>query len=348
MAPRRAARLAGLLLLAVGLTGLLFHLRALTPPSGDSAEISGFVERDTPIWYLRWPLTHLLAQAIHHGTGLSGADSLALLSASAGALFLLTVGAISRRSPLILIVLLSSVTLTLIGHVEVYAWPFLILLWLLLLGPRHLRGEISLTPLVSLFALGCLMHMLLVFYAPALVHLAVAGRRRALARGETREALDADAMRALLCVILLFAVLAVMPLLLQPGGLDNDFERLVPLTAPEVPRSSNQVTLLSSAHLWAVAWFLLISCPVGMTLVLLRLRRAWSSDTLRFTCLAALCGLVFLILWHPDMGWRWDWDLFSHPGLVINVLAWRLWTQCQSRRRPRRDAHPQMGPDSHR
>ena len=63
-----------------------------------------------------------------------------------------------------------------IGHAEVYAWPTLFLLWLLLLGPRHLEGKIPLAPIVGLFLLGCLFHMLLLFYTPALLWLAWRGR----------------------------------------------------------------------------------------------------------------------------------------------------------------------------
>jgi hypothetical protein len=326
-APRRGIAPLGAVILVCGLTALLYHLRALSPPSADSVEISGFVEREPWIWYLRWPLTHLLAQALHRWAGFSGTDALALLSSVAGALFLLTVGAIARRSPLIVITLLSCMPLILMGHVEVYAWPSLILLWLLLLGPLHLRGKMPLTPLVTLFGIGCLMHMLLAFYAPALVWVAVEGRRRAIERGDDPARVRADLVAALARVILVMILLTVMPLLLIPQGLDNDLERLVPLTVPEVPRSSNQVTLLSPGHFAALGMFLAISCPVGLVLTLARMRRLFSSDAIRFSAVAALCGLVFLLLWHPDMGWRGDWDLFAHPGLAINVLAWRLWSE---------------------
>ncbi|MBN1478624.1 hypothetical protein JXA47_17865, partial [Candidatus Sumerlaeota bacterium] len=304
---------------------LLFHLRALSPPSADSAEISHFVERDAWVWYLRWPLTHLAAQWIHRAFGLSGADSLALLSGIAGALFLITVGAVSRRSPLILIALLSATSLTLIGHVEVYAWPSLALLWLLLLGPMHLRGAVPLAPVVTLFGFGCLMHMLVAFYTPVLIWIAIAGRRRALERGAPREAVDADTRRALARGLLFLLIITLMPLAITAGGLNNDLERLVPLTTPEVPHSSNQVTLLSPGHLVAMGIFLALSCPIGLPLALIRIRRAWMSDAARTAAIAACCGLVFLVIWHPDMGWRGDWDLFSHPGLAINLLAWRVW-----------------------
>ncbi|MBN1475563.1 hypothetical protein JXA47_02305 [Candidatus Sumerlaeota bacterium] len=323
---RRALAPLGIAILVCALTALLYHLRRLSPPSADSVEIAGFVERGPWIWYLRWPLTHLLAQALHRWAGLSGADALALLSSVAGALFLLTVGAIARRSPLILITLLSGMPLILMGHIEVYAWPSLILLWLLLLGPLHLKGKMPLTPLVTLFGIGCLMHMLLAFYAPALVWLAVQGRRRALERGADPMRIRADLAGALARIIALMVILTVMPLLLISHGFDNDLERLVPLTPPEVPRSSNQVTLLSPGHLTAIGMFLAISCPAGLVLTLARVRRLWSSDAIQFSAIAALCGLVFLVLWHPDMGWRGDWDLFAHPGLAINVLAWRLWS----------------------
>jgi hypothetical protein len=71
--------------------------------------------------------------------------------------------------------------------------------------------------------------------------------------------------------------------------------------------------------------FLLIGCPLGLPLVALRLRRALASEALQFTSVASICALGFLILWHPDMGVWGDWDLFSHVGLAVNVLAWRLW-----------------------
>jgi hypothetical protein len=325
--PPRPVLALGLLALTVALTALLFHLRGLSPPSADTREISGFVERSTWVWYLRWPLTHLLAQAMHRALGWSGSDCLALISSVAGALFLITVGAVARRSPLIVLVLLSGVSLTLVGHAEVYAWPELVLLWLLLVGPLHLRGAVPLAPLVALFAFGCLMHMLVFFYAPALVWLGAAGRRRALERGVPAEAVEADLRRALMGAILFLVVIGVMPLLMVAGGLDNDLERLVPLTMPAVPHSSNQVTLFSLLHIEQIGIFLALSCPVGILLALARVRRLWATDALRFTSVAAGCGLLFLVLWHPDMGWRGDWDLFSHPGLVINVLAWRLWTE---------------------
>lgn len=313
------------LVLAATLTWALFSLRELSPRSADSTEISGFVERPVPVWYLRWPLTHLAAQGLHTATGLPGADCLALLSSVAGALFILSVAAVSRRSPRVLIVLVSSATLTLNGHVEVYAWPLLALLLLLLLGPRHLEGRMALWPLAAVWALGSLMHMLVVFYTPALVWLAWTARRRAAARGVGRRGLDRQLLPAMLIALAFLAVISLAPLVLQAGGLDNDVERVVPLTMPETPRSSNQVTLFSPRHLGQIAIFLALSCPLGAPLVLLRIRRIWRDGTVRFTSVAAACGLLFLVLWHPDMGWRGDWDLFAHPGLVINVLAWRLW-----------------------
>lgn len=309
----------------LALTALLFQLRGLSPLSGDSAEISAFVERPVWVWYLRWPLTHLAAQALHRALGWGGADCLALLSSAAGALFALTVGALAHRSPLALILLVSSVSAALAGHIEVYGWPLLVLLWLLLLGPQHLRGEIAFPPLVILFGLGCLAHMLLAFYTPALIWLGWAGRRRALGRGADPRRVERELKRGLAWATLFLAIIGTVPLLMPIGGLDNDLERLVPLTMPEVPRSSNQVTLLAPAHLGQIAIFLALSCPLGLPLVLLRIGRIGADDETRSLSVAALCGLGFLLLWHPDNGWRGDWDLFSHPGLVINVLAWRLW-----------------------
>lgn len=319
----RLARFLLLAVLAAALTAGLFALRGLSPLSADSREISALVERDQIVWYFRWPLTHLLAQSLHRAAGLSGADCLALLSSIAGALFLVTLFRVARRSPLILTLLASSATLTLIGHVEVYAWPLFALLLVLLEGERCLRGEVSLRRFVSIYLLGCLSHMLLLFYAPAVLWLTIRARRRAQERGEARET---DVRDALLTLILSVALVSALALALPSDGLDNNTSRLVPLTMPEIPNSSNQVTLFSAGHVQAMGMFLIMSCPLGLLLVVARMRMIRASDTLTFTSIAAGCGLVFLILWHPDMGWRGDWDLFSHPGLVINVLGWRLWT----------------------
>lgn len=328
MTRRSVTKWLGITAAFVGLTAVLFALRGLSPPSADSEELSIiWVPFPKWLWYVRWPLSMLMAQAIHRTLGWTGADSLALMSSMAGALFFITVGLIARRSPLLLIVFASSVTLTLIGHVEVYAWPSLFLLWLLLMGPLHLKGRLPLAPIATAFVFGCLFHMLMVVYFPALVWLALRGRKLALSRGDDRKHLDADMVQALLRLVLLFVAVAVGPLIFLGAGLDNGLERVTPLFTPEVPISSNQVTLLSPTHLFQMLGFLAISCPVGLILVGIRFRRAFANDTVRFTSIAAVCGLAFLVLWHPDMGWRGDWDLFSHPGLVINVLAWRLWSE---------------------
>ncbi len=82
----------------------------------------------------------------------------------------------------------------------------------------------------------------------------------------------------------------------------------------------NVILLHSPLNLLAAAW---------IVVALLFFRKKWSKDKITVLLLFLLLGFGFeLFLFNAKRGIFYDWDIFSYPGLLIPLIAFRLWEVC--------------------
>ncbi|MCX7011426.1 MAG: hypothetical protein NTW86_02460 [Candidatus Sumerlaeota bacterium] len=300
-------------------------------PGGDSTEMTAYVESRVSYYYVRSPLTLYLHRAVYHAVrplGFDGAQAIALCSAAAGGAYFLALLSISRHPLFLAFNLLAGTTFLFFGHVENYAWVNAMLVVYLALLKRRVDEGAPLWPVALALFLACLFHMLAVFTLPTLLFAALRwnSERR---RFEPRVSRD-DLEMALLCFVGAAIIVALGPLALAPAaGLDNNFQRLTPLFTNPDPQHF-YFTMFSLGHLKMLAYFHWMASPLGLPVLLAlgwRLRGRYE----RFVLGAALCGLAWTSVWHPDMH-KGDWDLFSSFAFPLDVLdglllqaAWTDW-----------------------
>lgn len=299
--------------------GIGMALSPLRRPGGDSNEMQLYVQSVQSVFYVRSPLTLYLHRGAYHliqPFGGTAATAMALCSSAAGGVYLLALLNISRHPLFLLFNLFAGTTFLFFGHLENYSWVNAMLVVYLALLKRHVEGRAPLWPAASALLLACLFHMLAVFTLPTLLPAIWSWnqqRRRFAVSIERR-----DFERVLMAFVATALIVALGPLLLQPAGLDNNTQRIVPLFHNPNP-IRYFFTMFSLEHLQMLAYFHLKASPLGL-IVLLAL--GWKINTRfeRFALGAALCGLFWTSIWHPDMG-RADWDLFSSFAFPLDILG---------------------------
>ncbi|MGC9326248.1 MAG: hypothetical protein ACP5I1_01310, partial [Candidatus Hinthialibacter sp.] len=198
--------------------------------------------------------------------------------------------------------------LVFVGEVESYAWVNLFLLLTFLAVERFLDRRWSFWPACLFFFLAALCHMLALFYLPALFWIM------------KRE--DRVKPWEFLGPFLGFIVLYPLILILFPQeGLNLDISRLTPLF--QINRKGQLFTFFSLAHWELLAYFhwksSFFQClPIEIPLLIL-LRKWINSPFKTYLFLCSLLGLLWTLVWHPDLG-RLDWDLFSQAFIPIHVV----------------------------
>jgi len=91
---------------------------------------------------------------------------------------------------------------------------------------------------------------------------------------------------------------------------------------------ANVILLHSPLNLAAAAW---------IVYALLFFRSRWSKDRISGLLLFLLLGFGFeLFIFNAKRGIFFDWDIFSYPGLLLPLTAFRLWEVCApAKARPR-------------
>ncbi len=214
------------------------------------------------------------------------------------------------KSPihLFILTLASGYALLFHGHIEAYALPTCLLaVWVLAIH-RAAQGRSSSGAPALAFAGMAWCHTMALCLSPALLLTAWVHRGR----------LRRD-WRAWGLAGLAFAGLYVFTDVLQMGH-GPGFENLPALLSGTGPKE--YAPLLSSKHLAVKAHFLWVATHVTFPFALVAVwRTRGHGETLQVAGLV-VCGLAFLILFHPDAGYL-DWDLFLLPSLPIAVLGAR-------------------------
>lgn len=349
---------AGVLVLAfVVSSGLFWALRGAAVQSGDYLEYQEQERygKPVPIYHIREPGAVALWQALAWGTRGVRAQAAAggslnaeerevgfdLLGALAGGFYVVFLicfiaeyaGSLALRIGAFGLVMVSSVTWLFVGHIEFYA-PFaaglMLFYWR---AARYFRAPtqrnffwLTIGALVAVT-----MHRAAIFHFPALllVWRAPSGIRK-------WERPTAGQIRVILSVTIVACLLHIVPILIATLGespilVFEDYNRLPELITPftqswaEHVRETSKLgakpifTFGSMEHWKHFFFFIAISAPLGVMVVAVKIRSLSRSDQ-RFFAASAVCALVWALFWHPHLGFG-DWDLFSHPGLPINLLA---------------------------
>lgn len=293
------------------LTLVLFSLRFVPPPGGDTKEM---VSRATYGYhfFLRAPLV----VAFHHtlwlllrNVGWSASEVIALSSAMAGGVYFLAVSRLGRGWRFWLVMLASSLTVLFCGHVENYAWPFAMSMVMLLALQQYQAGKFGYQLVCAGAVLTVFLHPMTIMIWPGLVW----GMRpwdRSLLLGW------------LVSLIVVVGVFDFVYLTGQAEGLVQQ-DWVLPLVAQA--GSTARYTLLSKQHGLELGFFYLISMPLGAVCAL----RYYRHLTSRWERSVVLCGAIALawsLVWQPGMSWA-DWDLFAWPALFVNLAGATAWSR---------------------
>ena len=292
------------------LTLLLYQAGYWLPYSGDGSHMAWMAETG-------WAVTQhsVLTSIIHRLVylalwpfGVDGWHALMVSSALAGSIAIQVLWRFWPHPLFLGANLLTGSFLVFAGEVENYAWVNLFLLWTFIAVHGYLDGKRPLWHGMVLFGVAVLCHNLALFYLFPLFY--VLKRRWRFHPGEFL-------WPFLGALSLNFLLTFLMP----NEGFDLGLTRLVPLFEPQ--REGHWFTFFSQAHLEIKVYFFFISglfgLPLGWPLVLLLYRRLTSTFHI-YLLLNALVGLLWFIVWHPDLGWI-DWDLFSQPKIPLHFLV---------------------------
>ena len=165
------ARLSRWFLFLVLVPSILFSLRSYALPGGDSTWMVSLVTRP---WYffLRAPLVvtfHKIAWWVLGPVGWSPSDSIALVSALAGGVFLLGLYRFTRDPRVWGVVLLSKMTFVFLGHLENYAWPYALSLWVIVLLRESLEEGKPRWPIWTVLAIATFCHPMVLMLWPGVL-----------------------------------------------------------------------------------------------------------------------------------------------------------------------------------
>lgn len=307
----QAWRWGGRLLATVLLAAVFYQIGGWLPRGADAPYMARLVEDNAWPLYYRSLLTlwiHRMVYLAASPFGFNGWQAISLSSALAGAAAVQVLWAMRPRAGFLLINVLSGSFLVMMGHVENYAWVNCFLLTSFYWVERWLGDEATLWPVMMAWMLAAFSHLLALFYLPAYLFAWARYKR--------------DGTTPLLTALLgLAAGLILVTLTGKVGGTELGMERLVPLWSTWSP--NHYFTLFSPEH-WAMLYYFhqraaFLGIPVELPFLFLVLRSRIQQPYDQFLLAAAICGLAWTTVWHPDWG-PMDWDLFSQFGIPLHVL----------------------------
>jgi hypothetical protein len=300
------------LLFLIVVPSLLFSLRFLSSPGGDSAWIASLVER--PLYFfIRAPLVVALHKTIWlglRGWGWTPAECIALSSSVAGGVFLWGLFRFSRDPRIWAVVLLSKFSLIFLGHVETYAWPYALAMWVFVGLKDYGEGEPRSTLRIwLLLTLAAYLHPLtLMLWPGALWGLWPLGRK--------------DLERFLGTLLAATFLLILLLLFGKTGGFPQAVW-ILPLF--DVGETLARYPLFSWVHWSELLRFHLTTLPLGLFLLIFYGCREWRGWE-RALLASAGITLLWSLVWHPGMGMA-DWDLFAWPALSVNLAGAYAWSR---------------------
>lgn len=317
-----------------------WSMRPLRRAGGDTGEMAMLTASLGLTTYYRAPATLQAHRAVYRllkPLGATPLDAMALNSCLAGGVFVLALLTISRHPLFLLVNIGAGAVFLFAGHEENYGYVNALLVLFLACGLRvrgiengRATGNLNAWRWAAgvVFALGCAAHLMTVFYAPALVALAIAFRRQE-GRWRLSKPLTSKAVTPFLApgIVFLIAMTGWTLVVNQFGsvrGLDNNAMRFVPLTigdtTPGMPDSRYFFTFFSWGHLKFMLWLQASACALALPIIACLHWRHGRDTAAQWLLVCALCGLGWTTVWHPDLLWR-DWDLFANVAFPLNVLA---------------------------
>ncbi len=291
------------------LTALLYHIGLLLPYSGDGRYVVQLVEEGWSV-LMHSVLTTLIHKFFFLAFNPFGWDelhSIILSSALAGAIAIQILFAIRPHPVFLFVNMAAGSFLVFAGMVEHYAWVNCCFLASIYWMERYINKQSRLYPALCFLFLGCLFHMMLLFYLPAYFWVMKKFQRL-------------EVWEFLLPFGLFIVSFILMILCLPREGLFLDSSRLVPWF--EIQRKGQHFTLFSYAHLELLAFFhqkgALLSIPLEIPALIL-LRKQMNTPFKTFLLICSGIGLLWTSFWHPDLG-RLDWDLFSQMYISMHLL----------------------------
>jgi len=301
----------GVFVFAILVPSIFFQLRHLKPRGGDTADTISRVE--SPFYFfLHAPLVtvgHRALWLVLRDWDWTAAESVALSSAVAGGAFFGALFLISKSLLVWTPILLSKSFFLFLGHVENYAWPFAISLWVIVCAKRFDGRQVWVWISFALLVLGAVCHPMTLMAWPGAVYAFYPWSRKTL-------------IAILTGVILLFGLANFLFLTVETAGhFQNQW--ILPLTHDE--ESLNRYGLFSVAHWWEILVLHSLNMPLGILLLLSfgwRKWNGWEGGLILTVCVTLSWSLV----WDPTLSFD-DWDLFAWPAIFVNLAGGLRWVQ---------------------
>jgi hypothetical protein len=221
----------------------------------------------------------------------------------------------------------SASVLLFFSYVEMYLTVTVAITAFLLAGRRALRGELSITLVVLLYAIALAAHYMTLALLPALLYVVFAKHSVAATLAGSRRALLATWLASLGIVALLYWLL---------GFASSDSRVVMPLFEQTTDAGTLSYTLLSAAHLidFANVLLLLGSLPLLFMLVtaFFNGNAAWDAER-SFLTVALLYFGTFIFFANTSLGLARDWDVAAPLGIMFALLATRSLTYLDAARR---------------
>ncbi len=307
-------------------TAAFYLLKPIALQGGDSIELGMRIESQWFWYYFRAPLTFFLHQVAYRILSpfyMNGHEVIAVLSCIAGGLYVVALYQISRHPVFLVVTLLSPYIFIFVSHVEHYAWVSMSLTWFILGIKRYVEGRWTLVPATVFYILSMLFHPLALFYFPALLYVCTRiGWHDGRLRVTKDPGISPSHVRAMLLmfVITLLAATSIQLIFREfVCGLGVDKRRLCPLFSNPDPEHY-YFTLFSLEHIAMYTYFISMSSPLGVPVVLIALPYVIKKRFYRFLLVMTVCGGTWTFLWHPDMHLA-DWDLIGNFAVPTNILA---------------------------
>lgn len=239
--------------------------------------------------------------------GCNEMQSIIWSSSLAGAIAVQVLYAI-RPHPVFMVVNLASGSfLVMMGMIEHYAWVNCCFLASIYWMEQYIQKKSSFYPVMICLCLGCLFHMMLLFYLPAYFWVMRRDQRFHI-------------WEFLVPFGLMIAAYVLFNIILPREGLFIDSSRLVPWF--EIQRKGQFFTLFSQEHIELLIFFHQKAAFLCVPLEIPALILLWKhidSPFKRFLLICSVIGIIWTAFWHPDLG-KLDWDLFSQMYIATHVL----------------------------
>ncbi len=309
---------------------IFFSLHEYRKPGGDSGQMVELVSAYPRYqYYYRSPGIFMLHQTIYFlfkDYGLSGKDAIAISSSTAGGVFAACILSFSSHPLFLIVNFFSGIIYIFMGHLENYGWVNALLALFFILGIKYTKGRIQFVYVVAAWVLASFMHMLAIFYFPALLYLFLMpsfspdfSNKEGKKKIRFNLPAKSDIEHSLVVFVVFILMITLLPMFMRERVmmLDVGSLRLVPLFKITNPR--HYFTMFSAAHFKMVFFFISQASVLGIPLLIL-LSGKIRENYHYFVLIGFICGFLWAFIWHPDMG-QGDWDLFGSFAIPLNLLV---------------------------